>query len=520
MRLFCISTISLLALGCSPKWAEDTEPEAVQNEDVFDGEDGDQDGDGSVEDDIEGNDDDGAGTDGDEGEDVDEDEENGGDDVGDDGDDTAEEDEDSDDVEGEDVEEDEDDDDIGEDDDDGGDDIEGDGGDDGDDGEDWGSWTEDDDSEDDDDDSDGDGDEIEGEEEEDIGESGDDIDDDGDEVSDDGGDIEDAEPVCEDIESILTEDLEDATGDELVWGYSDEVEDDLGSGCFSDADAGEGVYWWTAPETGCYNINTNGSEIDTVLSLRDTCTLEEFDCHDDVVPRENQVSEIISEFVEGEEMIISVDKWAYDDDGLFILNIEALEDGIAADEDVGDITGDYILYGSTSASSTFEGGCDDDEGSGPDTSFLWTAPSDGCWEFSSELSTFDTVLRLYDPNASVCSDSGEIACQDDADDDDTTSRLQATLDGGEQYIVVVDGYDDADGGLFTLSIMECGSELAEDEGDGEDAAEDEDADAEEEAEDENADEEDADDEWGDWGDWGDWDDDDGGGGGGWGGWGG
>ena len=51
MRLFCISTATFLALGCSPKWAEDTEPEEVLNESVTDADNGDDDADGSVEDD-------------------------------------------------------------------------------------------------------------------------------------------------------------------------------------------------------------------------------------------------------------------------------------------------------------------------------------------------------------------------------------------------------------------------------------------------------------------------------------
>ena len=37
MRLFCISTITLLALGCSPKWSEDTEPEEAVDDAVADG---------------------------------------------------------------------------------------------------------------------------------------------------------------------------------------------------------------------------------------------------------------------------------------------------------------------------------------------------------------------------------------------------------------------------------------------------------------------------------------------------
>ena len=56
MRLFCISTITLLALGCSPKWSEDTEPEEAVDDAVADGDEDDDDG--NVEDDDDSDDDD------------------------------------------------------------------------------------------------------------------------------------------------------------------------------------------------------------------------------------------------------------------------------------------------------------------------------------------------------------------------------------------------------------------------------------------------------------------------------
>ena len=329
MRLLYVSTLTFLAFGCTPKWANDTAAGDVANDDATDS-DEDEGADGAEDEDT-GDD---GGSDG-----FDDGGSNGGEDGG-----TNASDEGSDGGEDGGSE--------------GGEDGDGDGGEDGD-----SDGSED---------GDGDGGEDGGE---DGGSDGD----------EDGGDDGETD-ACESIDDILTEDLGESIGAEVVWGYSDEVDDDLSSECFGDdPDAGDALYRWTVPESGCYYINTEGSDFDTVLSFRDTCTLEETRCHDDIDPGEYKISEIEDDFEAGTELLISVDKWEYDEEGLFVLNIDKSAGAVSPDEDIGMVTGDFAVLGYIDGSSRIEGECADRErGSGPEKVYQWSPPSDGCWQLSTE----------------------------------------------------------------------------------------------------------------------------------------
>ena len=105
--------------------------------------------------------------------------------------------------------------------------------------------------------------------------------------------------------------------------------------------------------------------------------------------------------------------------------------------------------------SEIDGGCDSSSGSGPEKTYRWSPPYDGCWEFDTEESSFDTVLRVWDPAGATCSSSTELDCDDDGGGSDRTSVLEAEFFSDESYIIVVDGYDSGDSGLFALSINAC-----------------------------------------------------------------
>ncbi len=98
-----------------------------------------------------------------------------------------------------------------------------------------------------------------------------------------------------------------------------------------------------------------------------------------------------------------------------------------------------------------------------DAAFRWTAPRAGTYRFSTEGSSFDTVLSLREGSCG----GRETICNDDAADGVTHSVVTMRLDECETITIVVDGHD-ADGvGAFTLAITE--SEAVCDDGADDDA---------------------------------------------------
>jgi uncharacterized protein YkwD len=98
-----------------------------------------------------------------------------------------------------------------------------------------------------------------------------------------------------------------------------------------------------------------------------------------------------------------------------------------------------------------------------DAAFRWTAPHAGTFRFSTEGSSFDTILSV---RAGSCG-AREATCNDDAGGESAFSVLTMTLDECETITLVVDGHD-ADGvGAYRLSITE--SEASCDDGTDDDA---------------------------------------------------
>lgn len=82
----------------------------------------------------------------------------------------------------------------------------------------------------------------------------------------------------------------------------------------------------------------------------------------------------------------------------------------------------------------------------PDATFLFTAPSDGVFRIDTFGSEFDTVLHLRD---ATC-DGSEILCVDDVPPL-LESALTVQLFDGQSIVIVVDGFNDAQG-QFRLNI--------------------------------------------------------------------
>jgi hypothetical protein len=123
-------------------------------------------------------------------------------------------------------------------------------------------------------------------------------------------------------------------------------------------------------------------------------------------------------------------------------------------QDLGFALGDAVATGTnTGFGDDFPTttGCGSNNSSGEDVAFAWTSSASGCYEFDTETSNFDTVLRIFDGCAGALLD-----CDDDMGAG-TTSRLRMELGPGTPLIVVVDGHDAASAGNYVLDINYIGA---------------------------------------------------------------
>lgn len=84
----------------------------------------------------------------------------------------------------------------------------------------------------------------------------------------------------------------------------------------------------------------------------------------------------------------------------------------------------------------------------PEVAFVWTAPSTGRFVFSTEGSTFDTVLTVRDGEC----DGQALACEDDSVSLQQQSRVSVELRAGQRVTVVIDGLSVDSTGEYSLSI--------------------------------------------------------------------
>ena len=119
-------------------------------------------------------------------------------------------------------------------------------------------------------------------------------------------------------------------------------------------------------------------------------------------------------------------------------------------EDVGTQTPFEIQDTTLYSSDLFMSSCSSGEGSGDsDRAYRWTSPKDGFFKFSTEGSSFDTVLTLYEDGD--CS-AEQITCNDDMAEGIYQSEIRRLVAQGETFLVVVDSYEEGERGDFSLSI--------------------------------------------------------------------
>lgn len=141
--------------------------------------------------------------------------------------------------------------------------------------------------------------------------------------------------------------------------------------------------------------------------------------------------------------------------------VGTVEFGVCSDiadcpaQDLGSAEGMSVATGDLSLRATpsnLQGSCS--SGPAPEATYLWTAPRDGRFVFSTvgSAATTDTVLYILDGNS--CADA-ELGCSDDIlVPGNRASELVLNVTAGQQLTIVVDSFGTTETGPFQLNINE------------------------------------------------------------------
>lgn len=258
----------------------------------------------------------------------------------------------------------------------------------------------------------------------------------GDRDPEDSGDGPVDDGVCIDLGQQLGESV--ATGDSTGEGDDWDAYDCGGSS------APDLAWTWTAPETGCFSVDTLAADFDTVLTVLDgECGGPALACNDDYGPEIQ--SRVIFDALEGLPYTIVVDGFAPADSGAYVLRLVACDTAIPGQIiDLGQAEGSNLATGNNAGEDQT---LDSDCGVwGPDVVFAWAPPLTATWRISAVGSDFDTVLSVWDADDDV-----ELACNDDASTDLVSSQLDVALAQDQAVLIGIAGYA-GDTGVYVLSI--------------------------------------------------------------------
>lgn len=130
-----------------------------------------------------------------------------------------------------------------------------------------------------------------------------------------------AADVTVDVGACMARSLGSRVGDAVAEGDTGDGADD-GAGTCGGEGAPESYFVWTAPSAGTYTFDTNGTDFDTVLYLRDgACTGAEIDCNDD--NDDGVQSTVTATLRAGQTIVIVVDGYDEKELGPFVLNISS-----------------------------------------------------------------------------------------------------------------------------------------------------------------------------------------------------
>lgn len=238
----------------------------------------------------------------------------------------------------------------------------------------------------------------------------------------------------------------------LATGSTAEADDsftDLDScGTAGGPDAG---FVWEAPADGCYVIDTDGSDFDTVLRVYESCRTDEVACDDDG-GSDGSDSMLTITGSAGELALLVVDGATKRDSGDFQLNIAPYE--FPYDLDIGSVTGTAAALGDLDGLEdlTWDPLPSCAAYTAHDDILLWTAPSTGTWTFDLGESEFDTVLAII-AVGDRCPE--ELACNDDEDLHAKiyTSVATVELEAGQQVLIWIGNFWAEELGDWQLDIL-------------------------------------------------------------------
>lgn len=204
---------------------------------------------------------------------------------------------------------------------------------------------------------------------------------------------------------------------------------------------GEGAedvaFGWTAPKAGVYRFATDGSELDTVLYLRDACDGAELACNDNSEGTTSALS-VALEAAQSVTVVVDGSGASSGSSSNFHLSIE---EAICPDADIGSRLGSMTMQGSTLggtdrlASSCFDSGK-------AEAVFAWTAPTAATYMFSTKRSSVEHNIYIRDGSCA----GAELACSGDGE-----PELSVELEAGQHVVVAVE-VAGAQGGGFGLDI--------------------------------------------------------------------
>jgi hypothetical protein len=117
------------------------------------------------------------------------------------------------------------------------------------------------------------------------------------------------------------------------------------------------------------------------------------------------------------------------------------------DRDLGSATGSPVVSDTTSGrGDDFVPNCTSFNSGAPDVAYRWRAPSAGRWAFDTIGSSYDTALSVM----RTCN-GPVLACNDDISGGNLASQVTLPLLGGEEVVIVVDGWGESVG-RYMLNI--------------------------------------------------------------------
>ena len=193
------------------------------------------------------------------------------------------------------------------------------------------------------------------------------------------------------------------------------------------------TYTFTAPQDGTYFVTTPGSAFTPVIAVFDSadCSGAEIACADGSTGFGMMMGETVSIVVDGDGA-----EGAYNVE----VDLDACPDG-----DLGNTVPQTVMDSTTGLSNSIDPSCG--LGGSEDYGYLFTAPADGMYTFDTNGTGHDTVLHVID--GAVCGGM-ELDCDDDGGIG-LQSEITLMLTQDQQVVVMVDGYNGADG-PFTLNV--------------------------------------------------------------------